>query len=51
MKTQGRLLPRAESLSRKNDNSNLWDLMYIVQSLEEFKPTKRQSFSFSLFRK
>jgi hypothetical protein len=51
MKLQGRLLPRAENLSNKTALINSWDLMYIVQSLDEFKVTKKQSFSFSHFRK
>lgn len=51
MKTQGRLLPRAENLSSKTTLINSWDFMHILQSLDEFKVAKKQSFSFSTFRK
>lgn len=51
MKHHGRSLPRAESLFPKHETTNAWDLMYIVQSLETIKPTKKKAFSFSYFRK
>jgi hypothetical protein len=51
MRLHGRILPRAENHSKKTDAANPWDIMYIVQSLEEFKPVKKQSFSFAFFKK
>lgn len=50
MKLQGRLLPRAELDSDKS-NTNSWDIMHIVQSLDALKPTRRQKFSFAHFKK
>lgn len=50
MRLQGRILPRAENHSKKTKTENPWDLMYIIQSLEEFKPVKKQSFSFAFFK-
>lgn len=51
MKHHGRLLPRAESLSRKIETDNPWDLMHLLQSVEHCKPIKKQTFSFALFKK